>query len=854
MVNKLRQKRTSSLSIKAMLTVAAVAIIFVADSSSQNSEPPPIQIKANDAQSVIRKIEWSDTSKPPHIPVDFEGDGINWRFVWFDTIPPGNEITVNGAQKAYTENERLTTGTWYPFKSKLSLLFSIGKDNFTAKLSRWPFQIASAKELSPDASLDDVKEYAKDSSKLQNKESHSLEVYWGRPEAQAQKIIVNQSKLEFEVGEQGITPIEQNFEITGTDPLWRFVRFKNLNPNIKIILSDENMKEEVTGSRGTELESEGADRTGSSIWYGFRETLKLKVIWAVRENWKDVQKIKLTLEEGEKQSGVETRKDAEAAIKGKQVVVVAGTHDIQVSLKPGGNSPVSSILIAVIGVGGGTVLIVWAVKFVRKRASNHKKRASFGEDENDPKHDIRTYSDTSGWSQPAATTGGGGSKRSSAEESVSLTKEGANPSPSSTNPPKLSGNQGAQNSGTSAGYGGTEGGKDNLIPITDLIERKLTELQQALKADQGAIVIEVENKLRGELENIKNTVDNSISALTTKIEQQEQAGNTLLKNISSNLENYLNQSFSNLKQSLEHHLNKDTEPFREILKQTSEEQEQQDKLYAKLLGCLSEANIDVLQQGNFESAIQQANSLSTAQVQAGYGQQNDFEGAYQKAGQILNNELRDQIPAADSLNALKLKAEAIYGAMKRVAGKAEQIAPRQASTDLSNIVNRAKEIDDYLASVQSQLQNRTLEIKPHVRFSAHENARYTFIEELGLAIKRELDRIRDPQGYFRRELHQLAISGVVTISDICDKQITGRPGYNQEIENALQALFQSAGLRSILPRPGESFDATEQHLVEMLYTQPIQYQTIAEVVSRGFYYYDGKKDVLHRKAGVKVYR
>jgi hypothetical protein len=830
-----------------MFAVAAMAIVFVTDSSSLPESPQPIQITASAPQSVSRQISLNQQQ----IPVDFIGDGTKWWYVRFEVIPPGNEISVKGSLKGYEDIKSIERGVWYPFKQRLSLNLSISQANFeSTDSSRWHYSLASAKDLPSNATTKDARDYAQDHTKLNiNEENRFIEVLWKKDRG----ISLSSQQLVFEIPDKKSIPAEQFILITGSDSSWRFVRFKNLGQDVQLILDMDNKKEEVTGNLGLELKKD--EKGADSIWYGFRGTMKLKVVWREREP-KDIE---LEMQEGEAKANVEiqTRENAEDAIRIDKVKEVDKQHRIPVSLKLSVTSsafwPPSST--AVIAAVAGTILLGVMV-FVVVKIKN-KKKGGFstqgGAAQTSSPYVIHTQSQDASfplqnlWRNfltfgkkrnlpPEAPpksdvnnekTGMGEGKSLPGKQLPSNTEATDSQQPTTTFIDQTD-TQSPQNAGS--------------LPVGQEAIKKLVEYEfkRLLKAEKKNIVDEVERKFREETKIIEKNFSERINALEQQIGQ-----------VQSDTK-FLTDVIGGFGEQLE----KDSRRFKKIEEQTNEDKKERDSLYAKLLGFLFEANIDALQQNNFASAFQSAAALPSVQSETSYQQRGDAEGMAHKPSEMLNNELRDGIPRADSLDELRQKARAIHDAMKRVADKAAQIARGQADTELAKYVQNAKEIADNIESVQSQLQNRTPELRANlcIKFSAHENARYTFLEELGLAIKREIDRIRDPQGYFRRELERLVTGDIIEVSGICDKQITDGPGRNPELERALQSLFNSAGLKSILPTVGESFDATEQNLIQMLFSQSIQYQKIAEVVSRGFYYNDGKKDVLLRKAGVKVHR
>jgi molecular chaperone GrpE (heat shock protein) len=169
-------------------------------------------------------------------------------------------------------------------------------------------------------------------------------------------------------------------------------------------------------------------------------------------------------------------------------------------------------------------------------------------------------------------------------------------------------------------------------------------------------------------------------------------------------------------------------------------------------------------------------------------------------------------------------------------------------------MQRFEDFVDELSGLQSQMQNRRATVQASLRIpvSMHAGARQTFLEELGRGIKREINKLSEPQSYFANELRHLVTTDIVAIVDICDRAIA-HPASQPELEYALVQLFKTSGLLQILPRQGEPFKIAEQDLIEV--AQAVgRSMTVAQVIARGFYYKDYGNETLLRKAGVSVFR
>lgn len=261
-----------------------------------------------------------------------------------------------------------------------------------------------------------------------------------------------------------------------------------------------------------------------------------------------------------------------------------------------------------------------------------------------------------------------------------------------------------------------------------------------------------------------------------------------------------------------------------------------DSFYAKTLGSFLGQNVEILQDGNFEQMAQQI-------------------------GERLNQFFQTGVARGEGLQELRARAEGINSALKDVTAQMTKLNP-QVTDDagphmrrVEGLVNELSGLLNELSGLQAQLQNRraTVETKLRIPVSMHTGARQTFLDELGRGIKREIDKLNAPESYFEGELERLITADIIAIVDICDKKVAPPPGSRPELEAALKQLFEQAGLRPILPHQGEPFKTAEQDLIEMAQGGG-QSLTVAQVITRGFYYKHRDNETLLRKAGVTVYR
>jgi hypothetical protein len=257
--------------------------------------------------------------------------------------------------------------------------------------------------------------------------------------------------------------------------------------------------------------------------------------------------------------------------------------------------------------------------------------------------------------------------------------------------------------------------------------------------------------------------------------------------------------------------------------------EELDSFFAKTLGAILGQNVEALRAEEFDQMAQQL-------------------------GEQLNQFFQLEVPHGSTLMSLRLRAEQINAALKRVVAEMTRLKPETAA-EVTLHLQRAEGLAAELGALQNQLQNRraTIETTLRVPVSIHAGARQTFLNELGRGVRREVDKLSDPQGHFARELNRLITSDIVSVLDICDT-IIAHPGTHPELETVLGPLFTHTGLRNILPRQGDLFKAAEHEMVRAIASGSGKSMSIAQVTRRGFYHVQPDSEKLLRRAGVVVYR
>jgi hypothetical protein len=416
------------------------------------------------------------------------------------------------------------------------------------------------------------------------------------------------------------------------------------------------------------------------------------------------------------------------------------------------------------------------------------------------------------------------------------------PANAQINPPRQVGNQPESTNGQAV---------DGITAEQlEALRQDIKKLWQALNGKQNDDPVKVQDLIKG---IVKQEISSTKSTFNGEIRGQGDAFKKRLDELEEKLKKEIKEGTAAVTRGIEPTVRNQMQPvtdgqakLKELFAQVSTEQsslrervdtvvrtiaDQVDELYMeKVLGFVLENRVDILRQEKFELLIDEMNAR-------------------------LDKFFREEVGRGgdDDLDDLQARAESIKRAFREVVEKMVELKV-DGDGEARQVAERADVIIAEMGVLRTQLKDRQLDIKAtvHIPVSAHSRARYTFLEELGPAIRREITKLSDPLMHFESELERLATSEVVALADICDRRFN--PGLNKEMEERLQKLFEQANLKDILPKAGGRFEAGYQELLEMVDGKPNDSLRVAQVVARGFIYKQDGTETLLRKAKVKIYR
>ena len=768
------------------------------DAGSDSSKNPEIQsklIKIYVDRPITTEFRRSSngTAPPEQTEIQFTvTEPKPWTFVKFDELPKQTSIKVKDEPAGYQESEQLKSGTWYPFKTMLPVIFNIESN------AQAPVQLKfSIGYPEPD---DDRYAANLSTSQLQTLAQANLEprtpvqvlgFYWG-----TSIIAVEPASLTF-------APTETSRTVTlkGDPRLWTIVRIPEFPSGFQAIIKTDSA-DNLT-SRETQLKA--------GEWIGFRASASLEFRLDHDQIKPNPNTATLQIETAIDQSTGQTRDDVNANIKAGRI-----TSNGNIPLGISWNKTNSDFWL-ILGTVVALVILLGALIIGLWKRLPEKRTTAGARREEIKSYDLRKENKRRRYNRHE--DGGGGEPT-----------RPYNPAPVATLVPTVP--------------------PTVVQPIQPLaptikqedLDRMKTELQNqitTLKSDLEAKLISVfQNQIKPEYVNdrLSNLQKDITSGFDTKLngelqtildevarlEQEQKASKPDLTKLENRIDTNSTESLNRIG-DVEKRLTGALDQLQKMVV----EQAFPESYFARTMGMILSKNILELHEGNLERLL----------------------------GEAVDNFFQTDVPRPESLQELRQRAESIIVTLKSVLEIVSSKKP-EVEHEVRLRFGRAEALLARINDLQGQMQTRKLTIETTLRIpcSAYAGARQTLIEELGRGIRSELDKLANPQDYFEGDLERLVTADLIAIVDICDKKVSLSVGADSEVESVLQQLFQHAGLRPILPSSGDPFGTAEQDLIQMVPGVPGTSMTVAEVVTRGFYYMHRDNETLLRKAGVMIYR
>jgi hypothetical protein len=791
--------------------------------SSDRPEVVPQTVIIDVAKPLAQPLQYRFAKEPKETLLEFRGNGKDWSFVQFDTLPPNTLLKTKDQPTGYSTSEEIHAGTWYWFRNKLPLVFVIksGAQPPLNILFRFGSPPDNDKERVKGLQADEMRVYSDTHQFEKDPLTQNLTLTWDGGTGSS-SIQLNPPTVTFDVAEGGYLLLQRTI-LTGDPKSWTFVRLKEVNRRIQLI-ARPTIPDNLTVETGSTI--------GIDQWIGFKDSIPIDV--SLSANQPETGSEVIILETAIAQSPDGTKDSVAQDIKAKRIEP-SGNVQLNVNWKPAQDNSTGIFMTALKWIVV-TLLVIGLGVFL--------------------------WLFVSGWWQGRKTMGRSGSSPHKLKQSAHVDKlhasQGHMPAQNKVTGVVNRAPDAAQV--TPAGEIGTASTGIRTVvpvgvntkPISDpsavrqeafiQLQNQLRELWDELdkKADRPTAIPATQDDLNQKLAELRQQMQQEATAETNKqiramgevkgeftsrldkIQSEMREQKETLKLSDDDIKESVNttrQLISNSEDRLKSRLDQ--------LEQMLVQQAFPESFFARTLGMILSKNMDDRGEGNLERLI----------------------------GECLNHFFQAEVPRADSLHELSTRAKGVVDALRRVVDLMTTTEPASENKSRPHL-RRAEELLAEVGELHTQLQTRKLSIDTTLRFpvSAYPGARQSFLDELGRGIRSAIDKFADPKNYFEGDLERIVTADLIAIVDICDNDVSPPPGSHAELEAALKQLFEQAGLREIIPRVGQPFGTGEQDLVEMVPGAPGTNMTVAAVITRGFYFTHRDNETLLRKAGVKVYR
>lgn len=782
--------------------------------SGSEDQTSPIEIHLDNPSKELWRYSFRGLEPPAETAIQFHKGPKPWSFVKFDQLPEHVTMIVKGDPDPYQESESLKSDTWYPFRQMLPVVVKIDRDAKPPVRLKFDFGYPNKNDdiiFNTNPSAQDVRDFAA-THVLDETNTQVLDFYWG-----PSVVTFDSTSIAFQA--DAIFP--KRVTLTGEPGRWTIVRVPELPKGIQLTINTTS-PDNLTGNINTEIKA--------GEWIGFKGSASLGVELNSSELNPNVNSTTLNIETAIARSPGQTKHSINADIKeGK--IISNGFIPLAVSWEsPGGGLSWGKIQIAVgIVLLVAAAIVLWKVINKDRRGESTlrqtEKGPAFGPDPSKrhrPHNRDGSVEDKVRGSTPGINSG--------STTAASSPKPAPSPEPVPSVAPAN-----VQTTSPSI-HSGASSDDYRVIPNGDF-EQLRAELQNLRNEFHTHINQFPRNFVTSEdvnqqLSEFQQRTENSFREGLKNLRSEREQVSSAVENNRKATEEEIRKLYLRLDEISEQNIKSTSDAERQIkshldqFQQMLSEQAFPESYFARTMGMILSKNIDNLQEGNLERLI----------------------------GESLNHFFQAEVPRSESLQELRQRSESIVAALKQVVEIISRKKP-DVEHEARLRMGRAEALLAKISGFQTELQSRKLTIETTLRInvSAYSGARQTFLEELGRGIRSELDKLGDPQSYFEGDLERLVTADLIAIVDICDKKVSSPIGSDSELESALKQLFMHAGLRPIVPSPGEPFGTAEQDLVQMVPGAPGTNMTIATVVTRGFYYTRRDNETLLRKPGVTVY-
>lgn len=815
------------------LSLVGSAGLVMAQTSS-----PVVQLKLTNPQSITQDIgRFYNERAPTTYSIRVTTDQPNWGFIRFDKIPTGVELTAK-------PDVPLREGQWVPVKGQatVTLLVTLAATSpisLVYRVGRVP-----AEQPQPDT-VQAAEVLAQQNQVTAQAEARYIKLFWRSP---LPTISIVPATLKLSIDDY-LKP--QTVTFKGDDIGWSFLRFVDIPSHIKISTPD------ILASETINLEP--SKQLSSQQWYGFQQTLTLNVMLSKQPT--EPGSSKLLIQSGQVEFAAEDRSQLLNAVRrdavgqAGEVLVVPITWATSSFLWLAEDfiaSPVGQLVAVLLSLA-----LLWVLyRYLKQR---------FERPVMEPEPDMVMMSMAERYGEPSpeaassapappAALSGWWSRLTQRWFSARIRREPVpNPSYNAVENrfkarPPLTGTSSAPLPSTSESLSSSS----HLLQSVQMQGRRLEDMEQKL-ASLETLVIDfhrerdrltaIEQRLAaqshvGAADEVEHQINKRLQRVFDELKAELTKQQQLVRAKIEGLEQAMSQLVNKVREQQAHadEHRRALDELRTQMPQASSasgsltgaseqtagfSSESADRLYARLLGLIFGGTVNGLEQDSFEAAMK-------------------------RAGETLNRFFRDDLPPAKNMQAEADRVKALVEALDNLLTKGSAIN-KDVYSDLRQASERARRLSREITTIQSQLQNRDIQLDLHIRVSAGPSGYALFLEELGRAVKQAIDKLTDPQAYIQHQLDRLICADVLVAVDACDRRLAP-PGENPELERALKNVFQAAHLKPIAPIAMEPFQAGEHNIVE--FVAGGRPQAIARTIKRGFYYHDQ----LLRKADVAVYK
>ena len=203
-------------------------------------------------------------------------------------------------------------------------------------------------------------------------------------------------------------------------------------------------------------------------------------------------------------------------------------------------------------------------------------------------------------------------------------------------------------------------------------------------------------------------------------------------------------------------------------------------------------------------------------------------------GEAVRRYLQDEQPESASVEKHARAVDTLRESLRRFGGLAKEGVAGQGGGRLNALAKDLNELGEELNRFTPNGTDHRLRLLFAVDFSRGDDVRQTFTQAIAASLHREIVKLNNFDEYYDKRIAMLASQVAAECADLADTELDPRRA-GAEVQEALKAVFDAAGVDDLTPRRNERFLATQHAMYQMVRCSKPgdQSGTVCQTIARG---------------------